>query len=69
MGTAEDLRLVAVIGDDHSDRWVEAADAGDECPQPIVTKEGLSGNGDQSADVVLGWGPGAELGADKEGGE
>lgn len=69
MGTAEDLWLVAVISDDHSDRRVEAADAGDECPQPIVTKEGLSGNGDQSADVVLGWESGAGLGADKEGRE
>lgn len=54
VGTANDFWLVAVVGDDHSDGWIEAADAGDECPQPIVTKERLSGNGDQSADVVLG---------------
>lgn len=54
VGTANDLWLVAVVGDDHSDSRVEAADAGDECTQPIVTKKGLSGNGDQSADVVLG---------------
>lgn len=54
MGTANDFWLVAVVGDDHSDGRIEAADAGDECPQPIVTKERLSGNGDQSADVVLG---------------
>lgn len=54
VGTGNDLWLVAVVGDDHSDGRVEAADAGDECTQPIVTKKGLSGNGDQSADVVRG---------------
>lgn len=55
VGAADDLWLVAVVGDDHCDGRVEAADAGDECPQPIITKEGLGGNGDQGANVVLGW--------------
>lgn len=32
VGAANALWLVAVVGDDHGDRWVEAADAGDECP-------------------------------------
>lgn len=55
VGAANDLRLVAVVRDDHCDGRVEAADAGDERSQPIITKEGLGGNGDQSANVVLGW--------------
>ena len=55
VGATNALWLVAVVGDDHGDRWVEAADAGDERPKPIVTKEGLSGDGDQGADIVLGW--------------
>ena len=37
VGASDALRLVAVVGDDHGDRWVEAADAGDERPEPIVT--------------------------------
>ena len=32
VGAANALRLVAIVGDDHGDRRVEAADAGDECP-------------------------------------
>lgn len=67
---ADALWLVTVVCDDHGDRRVEAADAGDECPQAVVTQKGLCGNGDQGADVVLIWEfRGAELGSDKEGGE
>jgi hypothetical protein len=54
VGAANTLRFVAVVGDDHGDGGVESANAGDECPQSIITKEGLGSNGDQSTDVVLG---------------
>ena len=32
VGTSDALWLVTVVGDHHCDCWVEAADAGDECP-------------------------------------
>lgn len=51
---ANALGLVAVVRDDHGDGGVEAADAGDERTEAVVAKEGLGGNGDQGADVVLG---------------
>lgn len=54
VGVDNALRFVTVVSDDYGDRRVKTSDAGDECPQPIITKEGLGGNGNQSADVVLG---------------
>lgn len=54
VGVANALRFVAVVGDDDGDRGVKASDAGNERPQPIITKKGLGGYGNQSTDVVLG---------------
>lgn len=47
------LRMLVVVGYHDGDVWVELPDAVNHVLQFVVAQEGLGGDGDQSADVVL----------------